>query len=69
MGMSEDILYYLFGVLAGAGLQEEMVCSDMLQPLLGVGIVGEHYFKFVCAREGDPCALLRGAGDPVDAVR
>lgn len=67
--MKENVINHLFCVLAGAGLQEEVVCLNLRQPLLRGSALREYHFQFVCAVEREACALLRGTGNPVDTVR
>ena len=68
MGMKENVINHLFCVLARAGLQEEVVCLNLRQPMLRGGVVGQHYLQFVCPCECEVRALLGGAGNPVDTL-
>ena len=69
MGVMEDVINYLFGVLAGAGLQEEVCCLYLCQPLLGLSILREHHFQFIGAVEREACPFLWRAGNPINTVR
>ena len=63
-----DISNHLGGVLLRTGLQVAVRGGDKRMPKFNFGL-GENYLEFIAVRNGDGSVLLRGTGEPIDAMR